>query len=173
MVQAESVLLEAAGTGADHLAVQRAVEEDVEPGTVVLHQHVEAARHAVVVDAALEPRVQLVHPLGVRELLRRGLDVVERDLHGRPARPTCPPSRTRAPSVLLPESPTCAASRHSGPMRQPWATMTRLSILVPRPTTVAPSAARSTVALAPTSTSSSSTTVPIWGILRMPSGSGR
>ena len=43
-----------------------------------------------------------------------------------------------------------------GPIWQPCPTITRLSILVPRPMLVAPSVARSTVALAPISTSSSS-----------------
>ena len=83
-----------------------------------------------------------------------------------PAAPTWPPMRTKRPTCVLPERPTWAARALPSPIEQPCAIITRLSILAPRRMTVAPTAARSTVVLAPISTSSSSTTVPAWTILR-------
>ena len=75
-----------------------------------------------------------------------------------PATPTCPASVTLSSIVTLPATPTCAASRTFLPMLTPCATWTRLSILVPAPIRVSPTAGRSMVVLAPISTSSSMTT---------------
>ena len=55
--------------------------------------------------------------------------------------------------------PTCAAIRTLRPTVTPWAICTRLSILVPALIRVSPTAGRSTVVFAPSSTSSSMTTV--------------
>jgi hypothetical protein len=66
----------------------------------------------------------------------------------------------------LPERPVCAAMTTSSPMRTLWPTWTRLSIFVPRQMRVSSSAPRSTVELAPISTSSSMTSRPTWGIVR-------
>src|SRR5213075_1777193 len=56
--------------------------------------------------------------------------------------------------------------RQCSPMLTLWAIWTRLSIFVPRPIEVGPSAPRSIVVLAPISTSSRTTTKPICGTLR-------
>src|SRR3989304_2252342 len=64
--------------------------------------------------------------------------------------------------------PTWARITQRVPMRTLWATCTRLSILVPGPTTVSPTLPRSIVVLAPTSTSSPSTQRPTWGSRSLP-----
>src|SRR5207302_417159 len=64
----------------------------------------------------------------------------------------------------LPATNTAAAMATSSPICTLCAMWTRLSSLVPRPIRVTPSMARSTVVLAPISTSSSMTTRPIWGM---------
>ena len=56
------------------------------------------------------------------------------------------------------------ASSTLRPTVTPWPICTRLSILVPALMRVSPTAGRSTVVLAPSSTSSSMTTVATWGI---------
>ncbi len=83
-----------------------------------------------------------------------------------PMIPTCPATTTPMPSLLDPETPDCATRRESGPTSTLWATMTRSSILTPRPMRVTPRAARSTQLLAPISTSSSTTTIPTCGNLK-------
>ena len=62
--------------------------------------------------------------------------------------------------------PAWATMMVSDPITVLWPICTRLSIFVPRPMTVSPRVARSTVTLAPISTSSSTTTRPTWGIFR-------
>ena len=54
------------------------------------------------------------------------------------AKPTCPPSITPRPSRQEPAIPTCAATMQCSPISTLWPTWTRLSILLPRPTTVSP-----------------------------------
>ena len=89
-----------------------------------------------------------------------------------PATPTCPASTTWSPIVELPAMPTCATSSACSPTVTPCAICTRLSILVPRPMRVSPTAGRSMVVFAPISTSSSMTTTLCCGILWWtPSGS--
>ena len=56
--------------------------------------------------------------------------------------------------------PTWATMIVFAPTTVLWPICTRLSIFVPRPITVSPKVARSTVTLAPISTSSSTTTRP-------------
>jgi hypothetical protein len=89
--------------------------------------------------------------------------------------PTFPPIITPSPTVTEPASPACPQMTHERPTRQPWAICTRLSILVPLPMVVDPNLARSTQELAPISTWSPMTTLPMWGILTSPrpSGAGR
>ena len=88
MVDAERVLLEAARARAEDAPPKRAREEHVEPRAIVLDPDAEARGDTPVARAAREPRVQLVHLLGVRDLLRRGLDVFEGDFHGSAEGPT-------------------------------------------------------------------------------------
>jgi len=64
---------------------------------------------------------------------------------------------------VLPATPTPAMSRQRSPIRTLCPTCTRLSILVPSPTTVRLNRARSKVLLAPISTSSPMMTVPTCG----------
>ena len=64
--------------------------------------------------------------------------------------------------------PACPQRIECSPTVTLCPTWTRLSIFVPRPMTVSPSVARSTVALAPISTSSSSRAMPTCGTLRCP-----
>src|SRR5262245_57490394 len=82
-----------------------------------------------------------------------------------PATPTWPVRMTLRPIFELPASPTWAQSSVSSPTSDEWPIWTRLSILAPRRIRVSPIVARSIVELAPTSTSSSSTTIPDWTIL--------
>src|SRR5262249_50779661 len=70
MVEPEAVLLEAAGAGPDHVAMQRAPEEDVQTGPVVLDVDAETGSDAVVMHATVEPGVQLLHVLAVVQRLR-------------------------------------------------------------------------------------------------------
>src|SRR5690606_25038538 len=77
---------------------------------------------------------------------------------------TKPPTITPRPMRLLPPMPHMPAMRVSGPMRTLWPTWQWLSILVRAPTTVSRSVPRSMAVLAPTSTSSSSSTPPRWWI---------
>ena len=69
----------------------------------------------------------------------------------------------RSPST--PAMPTCDTRKQCFPTRTLWPICTRLSIFVPSPMTVSPSAARSIVVPAPISTSFSMRTMPICGIL--------
>src|SRR5579883_1747223 len=78
--------------------------------------------------------------------------------------PDMPPMRTRCPIRTLPATKTAAAMATSSPTWTLWRMWTKLSSFVPRPIRVAPSVARSTVELAPISTSSPITTVPTWGM---------
>ena len=52
--------------------------------------------------------------------------------------PTCPPNITSSPICVLPAMPTCEQIMLCFPMRQLWAIITRLSILVPSPIVVGP-----------------------------------
>ncbi|EAU64901.1 hypothetical protein STIAU_5450 [Stigmatella aurantiaca DW4/3-1] len=83
-----------------------------------------------------------------------------------PTTPTCPASTTPVPTSAEPETPACAQMSVSGPIFTLWASCTRLSSFVPRPTTVSPMVALSMHVQAPTSTSSSMRTMPVWGILK-------
>src|SRR5580698_7595094 len=69
--------------------------------------------------------------------------------------PTCPPKIASSSTTLDPEIPVCAAMITFFPIRQLCPICTRLSIFVPRPIRVSPSAPRSIVVFAPISTSSS------------------
>ena len=89
-----------------------------------------------------------------------------------PASPDCPPIITRFPIRALPAIPTWAAITVSRPISTLCPTWIRLSSLVPGPTRVTPSAARSIVVFAPISTSSPISTVPTCGIFRYPCGVG-
>ena len=64
-----------------------------------------------------------------------------------PATPTWPASITSSSIVVLPAMPTCAASSTSRPSVTPCAICTRLSIFVPAPIRVSPTAGRSIVVL--------------------------
>ena len=64
-----------------------------------------------------------------------------------PATPTCPASVTPSSIVVLPAMPTCAASSTFRPIVTPCAIWTRLSILVPAPIRVSPTAGRSIAVL--------------------------
>src|SRR5438309_1808818 len=83
-----------------------------------------------------------------------------------PTIPTWPASTTPEPISVDPEIPTWATISESGPIRTLWPICTRLSTLVPRPTTVSPRVARSTQVQAPSSTSSSMRAMPACGTLR-------
>src|SRR5258706_279100 len=65
-----------------------------------------------------------------------------------------PPIRHCRPITVLPAMPAQAAIAECAPMRTLWPTCTRLSIFTPSSITVSSSAPRSTVLLAPISTSS-------------------
>ena len=82
-----------------------------------------------------------------------------------PATPTWPASVTLSSTFVLPAMPTWPASSTFFPIVTPCAICTRLSILLPAPTRVSPTAGRSIAELAPISTSSSITTPPTCGIL--------
>ena len=69
-----------------------------------------------------------------------------------------------------PETPTWAIKSAASPTWTLCATWTRLSILAPAPMRVAPKRPRSMATFAPISTSSSTTTVPHWGIFSQPVG---
>ena len=64
-----------------------------------------------------------------------------------PVAPDCPAIITSSSSTVLPAMPTCAASSTLRPIFTPCATCTRLSIFVPAPMRVSPTAGRSTVEL--------------------------
>jgi hypothetical protein len=74
--------------------------------------------------------------------------------------PTWPAKVTRLPRRVLPDTPTCDTITQFSPVTTLCASITRLSTLVPRPMRVSLKRARSTVELAPISTSSSSTHAP-------------
>jgi len=82
-----------------------------------------------------------------------------------PAKPACPPTQTPFPRRVDPASPTWAAKTECSPTWAPCPICTRLSSFAPRRIIVSPTAARSMVVLAPTSTSSSIITRPVWQIL--------
>ena len=82
------------------------------------------------------------------------------------ATPTWPAEhRATADAARAGRCPPGRRGSRARPTWQLWATCTRLSILLPRPITVSPRRARSTVVLAPISTSSSTRTLPTCGIL--------
>src|SRR6266567_912287 len=81
-----------------------------------------------------------------------------------PATPAWPARMALLPITDEPARPTCAHSSVFSPTRDPWPTCTRLSTLVPSPISVAPTVARSTHALACTSTRLPSRTGPDCGI---------
>ena len=85
-----------------------------------------------------------------------------------PTTPTWPANTTSLPNTVLPEIPTCPTIKQFSPVRTLCAKCTKLSNLVPLPIRVSPNAARSIVQLAPISTSSSITTTPTCGFLRIP-----
>ena len=72
---------------------------------------------------------------------------------------------TWSPVLQLPAIPTWPQSRLCRPIWLLWPIMTRLSIFVPSPIRVASNVARSIVQLAPISTSSPTSTRPVWGTL--------
>ena len=69
----------------------------------------------------------------------------------------------KSSTVVDPAMPTWATITQWRPITTLWAIWTRLSIFVPSPITVSRLAPRSTVELAPISTSSWMITRPIWG----------
>ena len=75
-----------------------------------------------------------------------------------PATPTWPPSMTLSPMRRAAGDADLRRQQHVLPTPTPCAICTRLSILVPAPIRVSPTAGRSMVVLAPISTSSSITT---------------
>jgi hypothetical protein len=85
-----------------------------------------------------------------------------------PAMPPCASSTTPSSSTVEPAIPACATTMQCSPSVQLCPICTRLSILVPRPIRVSPSVPRSTVELAPISTSSSSQTRPTLWIFASP-----
>ena len=85
---------------------------------------------------------------------------------GIPAQPDRQTKRRLIALQQLPEMPTCEMIREPSPISTLCAICTRLSIFVPLPMTVEPSAPRSIVTFAPISTSSPMTTLPICGTLR-------
>src|SRR5262245_6712453 len=80
------------------------------------------------------------------------------------ATPARPPMSTRFSSVTEPDRPDLPAMAQSSPSTQLWPMCTCASILQPRPRRVTSKRARSTVVLAPSSTSSPSSTMPTCGI---------
>ena len=120
-------------------------------------------RHAAIILSARQIRRR--HRAGARRKPGAGADA-RRDRRC----PTCPPSTTKSPSSQLPEMPTWPTITQCRPMRRIVPDLTRLSILVPSPITVSPSAPRSMVVQAPISTSSWMMTRPSCGILTWPVG---
>ena len=87
--------------------------------------------------------------------------------------PLWPAIWQRAPMTALPAMPTQPAIAVCAPMRTLWPTWTWLSILTPSAITVSSIAPRSTVVLAPISTSSPMRTEPTCGTLIQAPRSGR
>src|SRR2546428_360673 len=131
-IEREGVLFEAARAGSDHLAAYRALEEEIETGAVILDIHRHALSDLEVSDAAAESLVQLLHFLDVREVLWRGLDVADGDLHDLAAEVTIArrdtptkgsrpvhPSSSAAPSrAVIPRARSTRRRRRKRPGRR-------------------------------------------------------
>src|SRR3989442_2838577 len=128
----EGVLFEAAREGSAPLAAYRARKKEIETGAVILDIHRHTLSDLEVSDAAAESLVQFLHFLDVREVLWRGLDVADGDLHDLAAevtiarrdtptkgsRPAHPSSSADSSGAVIPRARSTRRRRRKRPGRR-------------------------------------------------------